>query len=79
MYRISGEYGKSVTTLTADASVPLYPAEFHMLAVYRAMMRFARYSGAPEIYADAKIEYRRMLNEMEGAQLPDVTISGALV
>lgn len=77
-YRITGKYHKSVTTLSADASTPPYPAEFHMLAVYRAMMKYGRFSGAIEVYQDGETEYKKMLSQMRRTQLPEVTAAEPL-
>lgn len=76
VYRISGEYAKSVTTLSANADVPVYPGEYHLLAVYRAMMKYGRYTGATEVYQDGQNEYRRMLGQMEISQLPELLMAG---
>lgn len=70
VYRITGEYQKSIDTLAADADTPNYPAEYHMLPVYGAMMMYGRYTGAMEIYADGEARYKRMLSEMRRTQLP---------
>lgn len=78
VYRVSGEYQKSIDTLAASADVPNYPAEYHMLAVYGAMMMYARYSGASEVYQDANNRYKKMLNEMKRTQLPKMRMAGAL-
>lgn len=78
VYRISGEYGKSVTTLAANTDTPLYPSEYHMLAIYRGMMKYGRYTGAQEVYQDGRGEYNRMLAEMEITQLPELLMAGSL-
>ena len=70
VYVISGEYQKSVDTLAASSDVPVYPSEFHMAAVYGAMMKYARYTGAAEIYADAEKALKRIIKEMRRTQLP---------
>jgi hypothetical protein len=70
VYTITGEYQKAVTTMAANADVPPYPDEYHMLAVYRAMMKYGRYTGAPEVYQEGKTEYNSMLKEMRRTQLP---------
>lgn len=77
-YTVTGEYQKSVTKMAADDDTPLYPAEYHMLPVYRAMMRYARYTGASEIYADAERDYKSMLHEMSRTQLPRMTMGRPL-
>lgn len=75
VYRVSGEYQKSVTSLAANADTPVYPAEYHMLPVYAGMMLYGRYTGAAEVYQDGENRYKRMLREMERTQLPRVRMS----
>jgi hypothetical protein len=72
VYVVSGKYYKSVDTLAASSDEPLYPAEFHMLAVYLGMMKYGRYTGAPELYTDGERLYKKMLRQMERTQLPRV-------
>lgn len=78
VYRVSGEYQKSVTSLAADADVPQYPAEFHMLPVYGGMMKYGRYTGASELYSDGDRLYRQMLKRMERTQLPRIRMARPL-
>lgn len=78
VYRITGEYQKSVDTMTVDADTPNYPAEYHLLAVYGAMMMYGRYSGAMEVYADGENRYNRMLAQMELTQLPTLELGGSM-
>lgn len=78
VYVVSGEYQKAVKTLAANADVPPYPDEYHLLPMYRAMMKYGRYTGATEVYQDGQNEYRRMMNEMELTQLPEFLLAGAL-
>lgn len=70
VYRVSGEYQRSVTKMTADADTPRYPAEFHSLAVYLAMMKYGRFTGAVEVFQDGERLYTKMLRRMERTQLP---------
>ncbi len=72
VYRVSGKYHKSVDTLTLAADTPVYPAEFHRLAVYSGMMKYGRYTGAAEVYADGQRLYSKMLARMERSQLPRI-------
>ncbi len=78
VYRISGEYQKSIDTMTADADVPVYPAEFHKLPLYLGMMKYGRSTGATEVYQDGERLYTKMLRRMERSQLPRVRMAGAL-
>ena len=75
---VTGEYFKSVQSLADSADVPEMPSQFHMAVVYRALMFYARYEAAGEIYTDAQANYKRFLRRMELNQLPDVVIEGTL-
>lgn len=70
IYRISGLYQRSVTKMTTDSATPIYPAEFHSLAVYLAMMKYGRFTGALEVFQDGERLYKKMMNRMERTQLP---------
>lgn len=78
VYTVTGEYFKSVQSLADGADVPEMPSQFHMAVVYRALMFYARYEAAGEIYTDAQANYKRFLRRMELNQLPDVVIEGTL-
>lgn len=76
VYTVTGEYMKAVTTMTAASDVPLYPEEYHMLPVYRAMMDHGSYIGGPEVEARGTRKYREMMSEMERTELPEIEIGG---
>lgn len=78
VYRVSGEYQKSVDTLSASSDTPNYPAEYHMLPVYLGMMKYGRYTGAMEVYADGERLYKKLLRRMERTQLPRIRTAGPL-
>ena len=71
VYTVRGQYLKGAQKMTvADASTPTgLPAEFHMLIVYRAMMKYAAYEAAPEVMAEAQAEYKSMLADAEAVLL----------
>jgi hypothetical protein len=77
-YTVSGEYQKAATEMAADADIPGMPEEYHMAIVYRAMMKYGRYTGASEVYSDGEMEYRRMMLQMQGSQLPPNRVGGPL-
>lgn len=79
VYVVSGEYQRSVTTLTNGSDTPIYPAEYHMLPVYAGMMSYGRYTGAVEVYQDGDRLYKRMMAEMERTQLPEMLLGATLV
>lgn len=70
VYVLSGKYWKAVTTLTDATDTPIYPSEYHMLPVYRAMMNYGRFSGATEVYQDGQNNYKQMLAQMVKTQAP---------
>lgn len=69
-YTVRGEYWKSVQTLSADADIPEMPEQFHDAIWYRALMLYARYESAAEIYEDAAQNYKRLISLIEVNQLP---------
>lgn len=78
IYTVKGEYLKTPQTLSLDADIPEMPSAYHMAIMYRALMKYARFDAANEIYGDALTEYRRIFRQIELNQLPDVELSGAL-
>jgi hypothetical protein len=75
VYTVTGEYFKSVQTLALDADTPELPSQFHMAIVYRALMLYARYEAAGEIYNDAALNYTRFLRRIQLNQLPGMTVA----
>lgn len=61
IYTVRGEYQKDATEMAADIDVPSIPTEYHMLIVYGAMMKYAMFESAPEVYAGAEKDYKTMM------------------
>lgn len=78
VYTVSGEYFKSSQSLSVDSDTPEMPSQFHMAIVYRAMMLYGRYEGAPELIQDGAVNYRRILRQLSLNQLPTFDLPGAL-
>lgn len=78
-YTVYGEYQKTASEMAADTDEPGLPAEYHMAIVYRAMMKYGRYEAAPEVYEDAKAEYKRAITNIRMDQLPDIQMGGPLL
>jgi len=53
VYRVGGNYWKSNQALAADADIPEMPSDYHMMIVYRAMVKYAYNAVAPDILARA--------------------------
>lgn len=77
-FTVRGEYWKSAQTLSSDSDTPEMPSAFHMAIVYKAMMYYARYMAANEIYEDAAISYRRVMNRLLSDRKPSVLVGGPL-
>ena len=78
-YTVYGEYIKTPQELTADADEPEMPTQFHSAIVYRALMLYARYESAGEIYQDAYDNYRRIMSQLRNDQGPTITLPESLV
>lgn len=79
LYTITADYFIAPSVMTTDVAVPTgLPLRFHMLIVYRAMMKYAGFESAPEVYTRGKAEYNLMFNQLEAARLPEISFAGAL-
>jgi hypothetical protein len=65
VYTIAGQYMQAPVALGADIDTPAMPARFHRAIVYRAMMEYAHFETAPEVYTQARGLYDRMIAIME--------------
>lgn len=74
-YVITGEYYHQPTNLSADTDEPDIPSRFQLIIVYRAMMFYAGYEAAPEVFQRGEFEFRRLMNRLDIDQLPTL-VSG---
>lgn len=74
-YVIDAQYYVRPVDLVADTDTPNIPDRFHMLLVYRAMLYYAGFEAASEVYQRGETEYNRLYKRMEVDQLPTI-ISG---
>lgn len=79
VYTVNGEYVKSIDELSGNTDTPLFPSDYHMIIVWGALMLYAAYEGAPEVYAHGNKEYRDMLVKMSMNQLPKMMYGAPLV
>lgn len=78
-YTVTGQYLQATQSMAVDADEPTgLPEQFHEIIVYLALRKYAADEGAPEVWANAKFEYGRMLKALERNQLPDWTTGAAL-
>lgn len=78
IYTINGEYFKRPQAMTADLDIPLIPVKYHMIIVWRALMFYAGQANAPELYQVGQREYRRLLNQLQASQLPEMRLGETL-
>lgn len=74
-YVIGGQYFTQPTELVDDTDTPIIPDRFHMMIVYRAMMHYAGFEAASEVYQRGEFEFGRLFKRLEVDQLPTV-VSG---
>lgn len=74
-YVIVGEYYRKPTEFTSATQEPDLPPRFHLMIVYRAMMFYAGYEAAAEVYQRGELEFKRLMSRLEIDLLPDI-ISG---
>jgi len=77
-YTIYGDYQKTASDLSGDTDTPGCPDRFHMIVVYGALKKYARYEAAPEVFEDASIEYKRFLSNLAQDQLAEIGFAGPL-
>lgn len=77
-YTVSGEYQRGSQSFTADADEPDLPSRFHLLIVYRAMMKYGRFKSAAEVLNGGKFEGDRLMRQLEADQLPAMALAGPM-
>jgi hypothetical protein len=78
VYTVAGQYQSIPQVLVADTDVPRMPPRFHMAIVGRAMMLYAEYEAAPEVYSAGAGIYDRYYAELENDQLDPMSMAGPL-
>jgi len=68
-YPLVGDYYKSIQELTQNSDTPEMPAANHAAIIYRALMMYARYEAAAEIYQDASNNFDEEMSRLELDQL----------
>lgn len=68
-YVITGEYYYLPIEFALDADTPAFPDRFHMAIVYRAMMYYAGFEAASEVYQRGELEFKRLMNRLNIDQI----------
>lgn len=78
VYTITGQYQQAPIELEDDEATPGMPVRFHMAIVYRAMMLYASFESAPEVYADGETEYNKLMAALRLDQLDEINFGAPL-
>ena len=79
LYTVTGDYYVAPTSMVQDTDVPALPdAHFHMAIVYKAMMMYAGYESASEVYQRGDKGYKELLMELEAKRSPEMSFGGTL-
>ena len=77
-YAVRGLYVRKPQRLVNDFDEPILPEEYHQLIVYQAMMLYAQYEAAPEIFQAGVQGYNRLYNRMVNSETPVVSLPEGL-
>jgi hypothetical protein len=79
LYTVTADYFVAPSVMVLDTDIPLgLPTRFHMLIVYRAMMKYAGYESAPEVYQRGSEESARMRAQLMAVRAQRIGFGGAL-
>jgi hypothetical protein len=78
-YTVTGDYFVAPSVMVADTDVPIgLPSRFHMLIVYRVMMKCGGYESAQELYARGSEENAGMYAQLMAVRAPRMSFGSAL-
>ena len=75
VYKISADYFKRPTPMTANADVSLIPENFHQVILGRALTLYANYESSSEIKVQGQEIYDEVIGRLENSQLPNQRFS----
>jgi len=79
VYTIDGEYFKKAVALDGNTDEPIFPSQFHMIIVWRALMLYGAFDAASERYSHGQNEYKKLLGKLMSDQGPRVSWGKPLV
>lgn len=79
LYTITGDYWMAPSLLVNDADVPAgLPTRWHMLIVYKALLKYGLYEAAEDVVQRAQTEWDIMYRQLEARRLARMGFGGAL-
>ncbi len=78
-YTIVGDYYRASVLLAIDGDIPGMPSKYNpLIIVWRALMDYGLFEGAPELYTKGEKFYYKLLRTMLKDQLPRITMSAPI-
>ena len=79
LYTVTGDYFVAPVTMTDDTDTPTgLPTRYHMIIVYRTMIKYGGYAAAPEVYQRGTDENAGMFAQLQTQYAPRFRVAGAL-
>lgn len=79
LYTVTADYWVAPSVMVADTETPTgLPLRYHMLMVYKTMIKYGAYESAPEVFSRGTTEYGKMFRQLESARLPPIGFGGGL-
>jgi hypothetical protein len=69
-FSVRADYIKDVVDMTLDSHVPMIPARFHNLIVWRALLEYGGFDSASDVYQRAERNHSTGMPALLQAQLP---------
>lgn len=71
-YTVEGKYYRAPQALTDDSDILTMPLEYRMMVVFKAMMYYGGYMGAPEVYDRGELEFGKLMTRLGNKRLPEI-------
>jgi hypothetical protein len=65
IYTVNGQYFMQPDIMTDDSDIPIFPSNFHLAIVWRALMFYGANLAANEAYSHGRAEYKKIMRKME--------------
>ena len=78
IFTINGEYYKQADIMEENADEPIFPDQFHLAIVWRALMHYGAFDAAGEKYSHGQNEYKKLMRKLESDQLETFTFGAPL-
>ena len=78
IYTITGQFYRKAVALEADLDVPVYPAQYHELPIWWALVKYAGFEEASSVYTHAQNMLNITLSTMERRERPPVDFGSPL-